>query len=101
MMPFVREGGQVLTLLFVLLAVKVRHRKWSTGTFETPPDILPKTNLLFTRTVGGVDTNIFYEWAKQFTNKTAILMDEGKTLLIIMDGYSKHTFLTEVDASVR
>lgn len=90
MMPVISAAGQILTPLFVLPRVEERYRKRSDGKWELPTHFLPQPKLVYMNPVAGVDSNIFFSWAKQFVDETKFLRRENKKILLIMDGYACH-----------
>lgn len=63
-MTVVSVAGQSLTLLVLLPGKEAKYRKRSNGKFEIQSDFLPKPNSFFMHEVTVVDTDLFYNWAK-------------------------------------
>ena len=57
---------------------------------RNPFKILANPNYLLMRPVAGVDSTIFYTWAQQFVQETALLRRNGNALLFVYDGYACH-----------
>lgn len=90
LMSVVSAACETTKLLVVFPGVEARYGKRPNGKYETTSDYLAKPNYLHMRTVAGVDTNIFYAWAKRFVEQTAVLREDGSKLLLSMDGYASH-----------
>lgn len=89
-MAVVSAAGKAWTPAFVLPGVLARYRRRQDGRWETPSDFLPKPNYLYQREVAGMDSDIFYSWAKAFVEETALLRTDGKYMLLVYDGYASH-----------
>ncbi len=95
LMPVVSGAGQVFTPAVVLPGVEAKYRKLRGGGFQTPANFLPESNYLFYRKIAGMDGELFYSWALNFTEETAFLRRGGQKLLLVFDGYAGHlTFRT-------
>lgn len=88
-MPVVSASGQLYTPVCVLPGVEAKYRKTQRG-YETPSDYLPSPHYLYMRAIAGVDSNIFFDWAKNFVDETAHLRRNNRYLLLIFDGYGCH-----------
>lgn len=66
LIPLVSAAGRIMTPTLVLLCKDAKHRKRSTGKFDTPSYFLPSPHFLYMRHIGGVNSNIFYSWAGKF-----------------------------------
>lgn len=66
LMTVVSAIVQLFKTLLVIPGVQTQYRKWSNGKHENPSDYLPITSHLQMRKMSGVDTDIFYSWARGF-----------------------------------
>lgn len=66
------------------------HYRLVNGDHQTLLDWLPPC-YFFQRDVAGVDSSIFFAWAKEFVEETSTLRQNGRYLLLILDSFAAHT----------
>lgn len=94
MMRFVFADSHVGRPLFAIRGTQLKFRfviKNGIRVMETVADCLPRDSLITTRQeVASVDSHNFYNWAAVFAEDMKGLTDNGRKVLLILDGYRCH-----------
>lgn len=96
-MPCVSAAGDVAPVLFVFKGAQLPFREvrmHGQTRVETLSSHLPRVSVVAMRKEGGgVDGEVFYQWALHFTEHIKDLTTGGRHVLLIYDGYRSHMTL--------
>ena len=94
MLPAVSATGDTAPPLFIFKRCKMPYRQVLQGGrvfLQTFADHLPSRSLISMREAGGgVDTANVFKWALSFVQHVKPLTNDGRKVLLVMDGYRSH-----------
>lgn len=88
LMPVVAAHGSAFTPC-VIYPGKQPHFRKVRGRFETLGDVLMKSHLYYNEH-SAANSEIIYDWGKKFVEETQYIREDGKYMLLILDGYGAH-----------